>query len=395
MPLFKYLALDSTGNRSKGYCEAADLEEAREFLRNRNLFAEKIQPVKTSPAARVKKNDLAALTRELALLLEGGLTLDTALDAVVGRKRAKTLGWVMHEVRRQVKEGVSFSQALSEHPGIFKKFFVSMVRVGEESGRLDGIMSNLADYMDRSLLVSRRLLSALAYPGFLSVLGVAVLVFLLSYVVPTLTGLFVEMQVTMPLPTLVLLAICAVIRSYWYLLLGGLVLVVLLVHIGLKHDGTRMKIHAFLLRVPFFGKLQSRMHAARFMGALGLMIKNGLPLVQALEVAEGLIGNDVITSRLKNVRERVVRGEALSDSLDRENVFPDFPTQVVMAGEHGGNLGGALLNLARVVDKETQIIMESALAMFEPVIITLFGLIIGFIVISMLLPILGLSQISF
>ena len=395
MPLYKYTALDSAGQRRRGHCEAADLEEAREVLRGRNLFPEKIQQLKTSPGARVGKSELAGLTRELALLLEGGLTLDTALDAVVGRKRSKTMSGVLHEIRRRVKEGVSFSKALSSHPGIFKKFFISMVRVGEESGKLPGIMEKLADYQDRSLLMTRRLFSALTYPAFLSALATAVLVFLLSYIVPTLTELFTEMQVAMPIPTQILIGICTVLRRYWYVLAIVLFLVIFCIRFGLKNERIRLKLHRTILKLPFFGNLMIRIEAARFTAALGLLHATGMPLVQALEVSERLVGNMEISGRLKEVRERVTEGETLSDSLEREQVFPDFPTQVVMAGERGGNLGEALQKLSNVVDRESQIVLETAVSMFEPVIITIFGLIIGFIVVSMMLPIFGLSQISF
>jgi len=341
---------------------------------------------------RVRQKDLQIYTRELATLISSGLPLDRALSVLIGLTEKEELKQATAQILRTVQQGKSLSESLEEYPKIFPPLYVNMVKAGEIGGFLDSVLQRLAEYLERSQEVADQIKASLAYPAMLVAVGGLSVLFMFTYVLPKFSGIFKDMGPALPVLTRMILALGAWFQAYWW------VLMLLVVGAGLalqRYIATphgRFAWDRWRLRVALLGDLIRKREVANFSRTLGTLLKSGVPLIQALEVVEAVVGNRVISSALKEVRVGVREGQGISGPLGRSGVFPTLALQMVSVGEETGRLDEMLMRTAEYYEKETNAKLKQLVSLVEPGLILFMGLIVGFVVIGLLQGIFSISQ---
>lgn len=344
---------------------------------------------------RVRQRDLVIMTQELATLLSAGLPLDRALSVLNGLTAKEELKKAVSQILRAVQQGKSLAEALAEFPKIFPPLYVNMVKAGELGGFLDTALQRLFEYMERAQQVQDEIKSALTYPILLTVTGGASIVVLLTYVLPKFTAIFGDLGQALPTSTRILLGISEGLRSYWWLLILG----VIGLWFGLRqYTATpqgRLLWDRWRLRIWVFGQLLTKREVGRFARTLGTLLKSGVPLLQALEVVQEVAGNEVISRALKDVRVGVREGQGIAGPLGRSGVFPTLALQMVSVGEETGRLDEMLMRVAEYYERDTYNQVKRLTSLLEPLLILVMGLAVGFVVISMLSAVFSINDVSF
>lgn len=343
---------------------------------------------------KVRQRDLLVLTQELATLISSGLPLDRALSVLNGLTAKEELKKAVGQILRSVQQGQSLAEALADYPKIFPPLYVNMVKAGEVGGFLETALQRLAEYMDRSQQVQDEIKSALTYPLLLSFTGGASILILLTYVLPKFSSIFGDLGQALPTSTRVLLGISEGLRSYWWLLL--------LLGIGgwlgtrqyLATPQGRLLWDQWRLRVWLMGQLITKIEVGRFARTLGTLLKSGVPLLQALEVVQDVVGNEMMSRALKDVRVGVREGQGISGPLGRSGVFPTLALQMVSVGEETGRLDEMLMRVAEYYERDTYTQVKRLTSLLEPVLILVMGLAVGFVVISMLSAVFSINNVS-
>ncbi|MCD5390665.1 type II secretion system inner membrane protein GspF [candidate division NPL-UPA2 bacterium] len=404
MPIFEYKALDSSGELVQGVIDADDPREARSRLRRRGTYPTELWQEGAASAVsrevdlsriwqRISKREIAVFTRQLATLLEAGLPLVDSLTSLVEQIEDKTLKKVVAEVRERVREGSSLSDALSKYPKSFSSLYVNMVRAGEGSGALEKILRRLADYAEDEVRLRSRLRAALSYPLFMVIIGLGVLFFLFSFVIPMVTRIFTEMERALPLPTMALIATSDFLKSFWWAVLLGIGGLFLGVKWLLSRDYGRLIFDRLKLRMPLVGSLFRDMAVARFSRTLGTLVGSEAPILSSLNIVKDVVGNSVFSHAIEVARDEVGEGENIANPLGRSRIFPPIVIRMVSVGEESGNLEGMLLKVAETYDDEIQTRVTALTSLLEPLIILTMGLVVGFVVLAVLLPIFEMNQI--
>ncbi|MDY6855346.1 MAG: type II secretion system inner membrane protein GspF [Thermodesulfobacteriota bacterium] len=407
MPVYEYKALDNKGKSKKGIIDADNPRVARLKLRAGGIFPIEISeeaqsniPVSTREIRfsqvfhRIKTRDTTTMTRQLSTLIGAGLPLVNSLTALIDQVENPSLKKVIAQIREEVTKGSSLADAMAFHPRIFSSLYVNMVRAGEASGTLEDILSRLADFSEDQLRLRNRIMAALIYPILMVFIGSAIVTFLVIYVIPTVSEIFVEMEQALPLPTLILIGVSDFMRGFWWALLlflfaslGGLYAFIKKTDRGrLLYDGLRLK-------VPLFGNLIRKSVVSRFSRTLGMLLKNGVPLLISLDVVKGIVNNRIIYNAIESVREDVREGENIAVPLRRTNVFPPLVIHMISAGENSGELEDMLFRVADSYDNEVETTISAMTSVLEPILILVMGVTVGFIVLATLLPILEMNQI--
>lgn len=400
MAVFEYQALDESGKRKRGIIDADSPAEARTKLQQEGIhlisLKESLPSLIPSREIRIFKKvrirDLAILTRQLATLLGAGLPLTEALSGVSEQLENQTLKKALVDVRERVKSGSTLSNALSQYPKVFSELYVSMIRAGESAGALELVLERLADYNEKHLRLENRIRAALAYPLFIVAIGLLVLSFLFTFVIPRVTALFTTFQASLPLPTIILIKLGDFFKSYWWLLLLIVIVFIFGMKRYIKTEGGGKIFDRLRLRIPLFGPLNQRIALARFSRTLATLLAGGVPLLGALEIVKSIVGNRVLSEVIEEAGESVRRGESLAASLTRSKVFPSIVVRMIASGEKSGNLEDLLYRVADTYDSEVEATVSTLTALLEPILILLMGLVVGFIVLAILLPIFEMSQ---
>ena len=405
MPVYTYRALNAAGKTVRGVVDADTPQKARHKLRSDGLH-----PVEISPAARLQKpvrsldsfrkalsfkrrplRPLTIMTRQAATLLSAGLPLVSALAAIEEQTDDQEFRRTLALIRDEVTSGQSLADALARHPDVFPPDYFHLVRAGELSGSLDLVLERLADHLERRLARRAKVSAALAYPVFMTLVGGMVLFFLLSFIIPTLTGLFANLQAALPWPTRLLLALSGFLQSCWWLILLILFGLILLFRRYLQHGPFYRRIEAVLFRIPRIGSLLQRLLLAQALRSLAVMSAGGVALTTALTVTARGLGRSGYGLALEQAAEMVGQGRSLAEGLGASPLFPPLTRRMVAVGEASGTLTQMLQRVAQTYEEETDHILSALTSLVEPIIILTMGLIIGFIVISVLLPIFNLS----
>lgn len=404
MPVFEYKALDSSGDSIQGVIDADGPREARLKLRRRAVYPMELWQEGTAPVVSrevdlgriwqtISKREMAIFTRQLATLLEAGLPLVDSLSSLVEQIEDRTLKRVAADVRERVKEGSSLSHALSKHPKTFSSLYVNMVRAGEVSGALERILRRLADYAEDEVAFRNRLRAALSYPFLMILVGVGVLFFLFSFVIPMVTRIFVGMDRALPFPTVLLIFVSDFLRSYWWMLLlmGAAILGGGKWLLSKEHGrllGDRLK-----LRIPLLGRLFRDMAVARFSRTLGTLLGGQSPVLSSLDIVKDVVGNAAFSRAIGVARDEIGEGGNLANPLGKSRIFPPIVIRMISVGEESGNLEGMLLKVAETYDDEVQTKVSTLTSLLEPLIILVMGLVVGFVVLAVLLPIFEMNRI--
>ena len=406
MPVFEYVAIDRAGKNRKGIIDADSARAARQKLRSDGIYPSHLEETQADeisekpsrlqfklPLQRVRRAELVSTTRQLATLLSAGLPLVSALSGVLEHVKRPGLRKVLSQVRERVKEGMSLASALMEHPAVFPSIYTAMINAGETSGTLELVVERLADFGEQQLDLQRKIRSTLAYPLLMLIVGVGVVVFLMAYVIPRVTQIFVEMKQELPLPTTILIGVSNLFQRYWPVALLVIVGCVFAVRHYVKTDAGRRRYDRMLLKLPVVGVIVEKVAIARITRTLGTLLHNGVPLLRSMEIVRSLVGNVVLRQALEEARQEISEGASITAPLARGGVFPPSVIQMISVGEQSGNLEGMLFKVADTFDSEVETSVTTFTSLLGPFMILFLAFFVGFVVLAVLLPIFEMSHL--
>ena len=406
MPVYEYTALDTKGKNVSGIIDADSPRSARLKLRASRTFPVSIKEVKdtatkkipwvvsmASSFTRIRPQEVSMMTRQLSTLVEAGFPLVSALDTLIPQTRSQAFKKILAKIKDSIIEGNSFAQALSLYPGTFSSLYVNMVRAGETSGALEIVLKRLADISEKQQALKHRIRAALAYPILMSIIGILVLFLLLTFIVPSITLIFTEMDQVLPTPTLMLIYISDFLKVYWWIIfivITGTLFILNRIKKTVKGGYFFDKIKLFL---PGVGVLVKKLAAARFARTLGSLLENGISMLPALKIVKTIVGNELISEVIEGASKEVGKGKGLGTSLAEREIFPDLSIQMIQVGEQSGELEAMLNKIADIYENEVETSIMSMTSLLEPVMILVMGVIVGGIVLSICLPIFEMNQL--
>jgi general secretion pathway protein F len=399
--LFRYSALNSSGKTENGTIQADAETSARSEIKERGLY---LVSLKASEERSEKKRTLFSfgirqrlpvqLARQLASLLKGGVPLFQALSIISNQLDVEKEREVVSYLRDQVRGGSSLSDALKAYPGIFERLFVYSVQAGEKAGALDSVFAYQADLLENRAAMRGEIRAALTYPAIMIVVGTGVLLFLISYVVPMVMKIFDRMNQKLPTVTQILLSVTDFVNSYFVIILAlAAACAVGLVQWVKRTPRGRTTLDTFLLKVPLYGQLYQMVLISRFAKIMSTLLKSGVHMLQSLVVVGSTIQNSIISSAVSDMAEMVERGADLSMALRQSQVFPSYVADMVTVGESSGNLEEMLDTVSTYYDTRAKQRVAALTAMIEPLIIVIMGMVIAFILVSILLPLFEMNKI--
>ena len=401
MPAFDYQAQDANGRTCRGQQEADSARHARQILRERGLRITRLSGAKKSrpggrhgqAGTRLGVTDLALLTRQLATLIHAGLPLEEALSAVTAQSEKTAVSNVLAAVRNRVTEGHALATALSAFPRAFPELFRATVAAGERSGHLGHVLEQLADYTEARQTSRQKIQLALVYPMILMFASVAIVGFLLGYVVPDVVKIFINSGQPLPPLTQAMIAMSNGLRRYGWLLLMLLMAGTGAARWALRQPRLKLRWHVLQLNLPLVGPVLRAMEAARFASTLAILGKSAVPLVDALEISATVIANLAIRQRMLDVARSVREGGTLARGLERSGDIPPMMLHLIASGERAGELDSMLARAAEQQEKNLAARIALVVSLFEPIMLVLMGGVVLLIVMAILLPILSLNQL--
>ena len=408
MSKFAYKAQNKEGKEVFGVVEADTQALAINDVQSLGLYPTHVREARKSDERRarrekgglseiyfggVKTKQIVIITRQMATLIDAGLPLLRSLNVLIAQLKPCKLRDILRDISADVQGGSTFSEALAKHPKVFDRLYVNMVRAGEVGGMLETVLNRLAVFMERRQALKRRVRGALIYPIAVVVISAAIVSFLLIKVVPVFAEIFADFGGELPAPTRLLIK-CGdfMMYRYWLLLLiaNGSIITIKLMS---KSHAVRRVLDRVVLKMPLVGDLVTKVAVARFARTLGTLITSGVPILQALKITKETIGNEVIQNAVQKVHDSIKEGDTIAAPLDECKVFPAMVVNMIDVGEETGSLDSMLMKVADIYDAEVEAAVEAMLALLEPAIIIILGGIIGFIVISLYLPIFSLGDV--
>jgi len=397
VPTFDYKALDHHGRSCRGRQEADSQRHARQLLRERGLLPSQVQAssVRGGKARMLGLSaaDLALLTLQLSTLVQAGLPLEQALDAVAEQSEKRRVARLLAQVRGRVMEGHSLAAALAAFPRAFPELFCATIAAGERSGHLGHVLAQLAAYTEARQASRQKIQLALVYPALLMLACVAIVGFLLGYVVPDVVKIFVDSGQPLPGLTQAMILVSHGLRAYGLLLLVLLAAIAMALRWSLQQPGGRWYWHRLALRIPLVGGVLRAMEAARFASTLAILGKSAVPLVDALEIAAAVVGNVTIRARMVDVARVVREGGTLTRGLEASGDIPPLMLHMIASGERAGELDAMLARAAEQQEKSLAARIALVVSLFEPAMLVVMGGVVLLIVMAILLPILSLNQL--
>lgn len=404
MPVYEYKCIDRKGKNSKGIIDAESEASARSKLRSAGQYpvfvrrAENRWKTKGGNGRsfgffeRVGSDEISVMTRQLATLLGAGVPMVQALDSLVDQTANKAFKRVLAEIKVSVNEGNTLSSALMDHPKLFSSIYANMVRAGEASGSLDVVLEKLADFSEKQEALKGRLRGALVYPLFMAVIGCAILFVLLTYIVPNITKVFTDMDKVLPTPTLFLLSVSGFLRAYWWLLVLAGIVGGLGTGWLLRQPYGRRSWDLIKLKTPIIGPVIQKIILARFSSTLESLLESGVGLVTSIGIVRTLVNNVHIDEVLDETVQQIEKGQSIADSLSSSPWFPPIFVQMIAVGEQSGSLERMLGKMAGAYEREVDTAVQAMTSLLEPVMIVVMGVAVGFVVLSILLPIFEMNQ---
>ncbi|GAB6143968.1 type II secretion system F family protein [Desulfocicer niacini] len=409
MTTFEYTALNRRGKKEQGLITADSKTAAGTLLRKKNIYLVTINEInaentprdtggKCSDAggivfSRISRGEISMMTRQLATLVSAGFNLISALETLILQTRSRALIKIISKMRNAIEEGNSFSLALALYPSLFTPIYINMVKAGESSGTLDIVLERLADLMETQEETRSKIQASLAYPVLMALVGVLVLLFLLTYIVPGLVGIFADMDQTLPGPTQFLITVSGFLKSFWWVLVLIFLIIMMGFYLLKKTEKGAFFIDRTIFMLPKIGSLLKKSAAARFSRILGSLLEHGVPVLTALDIAKSIIGNRVLSAIITKAQVEVQQGGELGLALEQHRAFPVLATQMIKVGEKSGTLEKMLERTAAFYEKEVDTSLTAMTAMLEPLIILVMGVVVGFIVLSVCLPIFEMNQL--
>jgi type IV pilus assembly protein PilC len=401
MITFSYQARDTGGRIVSGIQEALNEDNAVTSLMSRGLMVLSLNRKATASRSRkkhtkVKETDVVLFTRQLATMIEAGISLVQALTALYEQadpKKQRSLRAVISDVTTRVQGGETFNESIAKHPRVFNRLFVSMVKAGEHGGLLAEILDRLAGFLEASARLRKKVKSAMTYPVIVICIAFLITTFLIVRVVPVFGEIFADFGAKLPAPTQFLIDLSNFVRSEWYFLLAGLIGTIVGVRMFLRSERGKQLWDRWKLKLPVFGPLVHKIAMSRFARTFAQLIRSGVPILEVLDIVGGSAGNHVVEESIKGVSADVEKGDNLSVSLSRKKIFPPMLLRMVAAGEATGKIDTMLEKMADFWDEEIEAMLDALTSLIEPLLIVFLGVIVGGIVIAMFLPIFKLNEV--
>lgn len=415
MPEYIYKATDRTGKVMEGSFDAADEAAVVNRLRGMGCIPIRIEQAaagarpqsrkmsitidfKTRIALKFKRvsgAELLSFTQELATLIRAGLPLDRSLSVVTEITEHALLKGITEEVLRDVRGGKAFSEALAKHPTVFNRLYVNMIKAGEVGGILDVVLDRLVDFLERSQELKRTVVGAMIYPLVLIFVMGIVMAVLLIFVVPRFVGIFEMMHQELPLPTQVLLGISTIAQRFWWLIIGGGIGLYVWFQKYTASEKGKLVWDKFMLSLPLINALILKIEVARLSRTLGTLITSGVPLLQSLGIVREIIGNLIIANSINTIQKAVKEGKGVSLPMRSLGIFPSLAVHMIRVGEETGKMEEMLIRVADTYDRDVQVTVKRLLGLLEPLLILVMALLVGFIVISIVLALFSINDVSF
>jgi type II secretory pathway component PulF len=395
MPSFKYKAKEGPEKIVTGTIPAADKDAAIKKIEEMGYFPVKVEEIaqKTGPVfsgktrKKVKTNELILFSRQLAILIKSGIPILKCLEVISDQAQSPYFRTIVAQIHNDLKEGSKLSESLAKYPHIFSSFYVAMIQAAEDSGNLETVLIRLAEYRKSQAEIVSMIRLALIYPSIMGVVGAGTIIFMLTFVMPRLMRIFHDLGENLPLPTKILLGMSNHLTQWGAPFLIGLILVVFLIRYELKRKSGQRLRSMIELRIPVLGQLILKKELALLSRTLELLIKSGISVLKAIELTAPVLSNEILRQDLLQGYKELTQGSSLGKTLKQFKVFPVFMTNLISVGEESGRLDLSLGEIAGAYEKDTQESVKAFTAILEPAMILGMGLIVGFIVIAMLLPI--------
>lgn len=412
MANFCYKAISAKGKTVRGLVEADTERQAIASVREKGLVPLSVESASASvanpgkPSSKssfkkileslhpVPKTAVAAMARQLATLLHAGLPLDEALASICAHDDASRMQGIVSRLRDRIMAGGDLADGLAEFPNVFSSTFVTMVRAGEASGTLELVIERFAEHIEQQVALVRKVQATLAYPILMLFVGIGVVIFLLTFVIPKVTQIFSDMGRALPVPTQILLAVSNGIRSGWWIILLLVLCIMIDVWRMRRTEGGKRYAHRLLLRLPGIAGIYRPLIVGHMTRTLGMLLKNGVTLLKALHIVKSVADNKLMAQAVQNMIDGVQAGRDLSEFMNDPLVFPPLSRQMVAAGERSGQLGEMLLWVANDSENRVASRLQVVTSLMEPVMILLLGGIVGFVVIAIILPIFEMSTLA-
>lgn len=407
MPVFNYMARSKAGERQSGTLEASDRRMALAMIEQRGLVPISVtegsgtSATKQSPpkhrfklvrGERMRMRDVLIFTTELSDLLASGMTLGNALNTLARRRSGTTSDGIVSSLRNEIIRGSSLSEALRQHPRVFSGLYVNMIKAGEAGGALHEVLKRLVEHYERIQDLKEKVVMALVYPLIVLVMGAATLVFSMVNVIPKFQTVFDQMDQALPVPTQILIATSAFLTQYGLFMLLALGILGVLIHRAVKTPNGQLWWHGLLLKMPLVRGVVASGVYANLARTLGVLLTNGVPVLQALGIVEQTAGNAVISREIHNARERVTDGTSISGPLAAGKILPPMLIDMLAIGEQTGDMAGALQHIARRYESELDRNVKIFTTALEPILIVFVALAVGFVAISILMAVFNLTS---
>ena len=406
MAVYEYKALNNKGKEVSGIIEAESRISASQILKKMDLYpftisetTEKTIEKKRRDISisllleRITRNDISVFTTQFAALVEAGMPVVDAFEIVIQQTEKKSMKRMLSVIKEEVNKGVSLADAFKLFPRQFPPIYINMVKAGEESGSLEIVLMRLADYLQGQIEMRSRIMATLAYPTLMLIVGITVVFFLVTFVIPTVTGIFEEMNQALPLPTMILLGISGFLKKAWIYLFVLFIALILFYQKFNRTPKGKALIDHLKLKMPLLGNQYKKIIMTRFTRTLGTLLTNGVPIVTSFDIVKNIIDNKIISAEIEKAREDIKEGKEISKPLGNSGFFPPVVVNMIAVGEKSGQLEEMLNRVSRILEAELDSSLKKLMSLLEPIMILFMGAIVAFIVISILLPIFEMNQL--
>ena len=413
MPVFAYEAINNDAQKVKGDVTADSKEKAIKLIQEKGLRPTRLQMQKDEPGKKraipgveqaapkkrgplfkggVKTADIVTFTTQLSTLQDAGLPIVRSLKILEEQQKPGRLKDELEAISEEVEQGSTFSEALSKYPKSFNKLYISMVKAGEAGGVLDVILRRLAGFMEKSQKLRKKVKGALIYPAAVVTVAAAILVVIMLFVVPAFEKMFADIGQSLPAPTQLLLSTSQAIQKYWFLLPGIPIVLMFSMKMIARTERGGKALDAFKLKMPVFGNIIKKSSVARFCRTLGTLIASGVPILEALRIVRDAVGNIIISNAIEDVHGSIREGDTIADPLRASGIFDELLVNMIDVGEETGELDKMLMKIADNYEADVDVAVEGMSSLLEPVLIVGMGLVVGFIVVSLFLPLVSIIK---
>lgn len=398
MPTFAYVVRDGQGQTRKGTSDAESDVILKKRLSEQGFDILEIKQTKSKKKsgvtkAKVKLNDLSMFCRQFSTMIDAGVSLVRCLSVLQEQTANPRFKKMIQEIQSDVEAGQTLSRALGKYPNTFNNLFVGLVNAGEVGGVLEESLQRLSSFLEKDQELRRKVKSAMTYPVIVMVVAITIVLLLVAFILPKFLELFTDLGMTedsFPAPTLYLMKFSNFLTSKWYFATAGLFIFLILFKSFVKTKVGRRTYDRFKLKAPVFGKLNHKIALARFARTLGTLLSSGVPILSAMETVAGTVSNDIISEAILNARARIREGDRIGEPLQKSKLFPPMVVQMISIGEESGSLDPMLAKVADFYEAEVDAALDSLTSAIEPVLIVFLGFAVGFIVIAIFLPLVGI-----